>query len=136
MTKHQTLAELKSHVVPFERVMQMSRADKLNRWADLIERTRQPMVLYHGLEYASLGQLERVIIVRGVGAFAVALVDPMLQAEGLIGTDKDDCYVGTLGDVMKFFELSQADLHEFSCDCGGPIDNHEMAQRVRAIAVR
>jgi hypothetical protein len=40
----------------------------------------------------------------------------------------------TLGAVARFMELDRADLHEFSCDCGGRIRNADMARRIENIA--
>jgi hypothetical protein len=37
---------------------------------------------------------------------------------------------------MHFFELSQHELHEFSCDCGGVITNDEMAKRINTLAAK
>jgi len=36
--------------------------------------------------------------------------------------------------AMDFFELSQSDIHAFSCDCGGSISNAKMADRIEKIA--
>ncbi len=38
--------------------------------------------------------------------------------------------------LLRFFELSKNDLHEFSCDCGGVIRNDTMADRIEAVAGR
>jgi hypothetical protein len=40
----------------------------------------------------------------------------------------------TVQGAMNFFELTQDELHEFSCDCGGRISNSMMADRITAIA--
>jgi hypothetical protein len=37
----------------------------------------------------------------------------------------------TVGNCMKFFELSKDDVHAFSCDCTGHISTHRMASRIR-----
>jgi hypothetical protein len=39
----------------------MSRDDKLERWALLIERSPGPVLLFHGLEYKSRADLDRIV---------------------------------------------------------------------------
>lgn len=102
----------------------MTRRDKLLRWADLIERYNGDLVIFHKLEYVSPCHLGSY---GGHGsAFGVASGDPVFRDAGLAG--------GTASDAMNFFELSQEELHEFSCDCGGHISNTMMAARVRRLA--
>ena len=43
---------------------------------------------------------------------------------------------GSVGDAQRFFELSREELAEFSCVCGGSINNNEMAERIERIAAR
>jgi hypothetical protein len=57
---------------------------------------------------------------------SVAASDPVLQSAGLIGE--------TIKNVREFFELSDQDIHRFSCDCGGTISNDVMAKRIRNLA--
>jgi RimJ/RimL family protein N-acetyltransferase len=58
-------------------------------------------------------------------ALGAAVRDPEFQKQG-IGT--------TIHDVMKFFGLTQQQLHEFSCDCGGAISNDQQARRIEGLA--
>jgi hypothetical protein len=36
--------------------------------------------------------------------------------------------------LMGFFQLTQAQLHEFSCDCGGIITREDIADRIERLA--
>ena len=101
----------------------MSRDDKLERWASLIERSSSRIFIFHRLEYRSKDELDRLADPRS--AFAMAAGDPVLKEAGL--------KTGTAGDAMRFFELSKDDVHAFSCDCGGNISNASMAARIRGL---
>jgi hypothetical protein len=108
----------------------MTRKEKLLRFAQIIRSVPKPFVIFHGIEY------EPQHVLAGIhhpeSAFAAAGRDPVLQQAGL-KLEKGDV---TVGAAQRFFELSQHDLHEFSCDCGGVISNEEMARRVERIAAR
>ena len=101
----------------------MSRDDKLERWATLVERSSEPVRNFHGLEYQSQDKLDQLSAPNS--AFAIAAGDPVLKEAGLIG-DK-------VGDGMRFFELSKTDVHDLSCDCFGHISNRRMANRIRGL---
>jgi hypothetical protein len=101
----------------------MSRNDKLERWATLIERSSEPVRNFHHLEYLSEKDLDQLTVRHS--AFAHAARDPVLKEAGLIG-DK-------LGDSMRFFELSKEDVHDLSCDCFGHVSNHRAANRIRQL---
>lgn len=106
----------------------MSRRDKLLHWADIIlASTMNPLALYHGIEHRSEAEYFD-IAVHPHTAFALALADPLFRANGLTGS--------SIGDIKKFMELDRAELHAFSCDCGGHISNRSMADRIIAIAGR
>jgi hypothetical protein len=101
----------------------MSRDDKLERWASLIENSREPVFSFHGLEYQSQYALDQLAHPRS--AFAIAAGDPLLKEAGLT-TNK-------VGDGMRFFDLSMEDVHALTCDCLGPISNRRMANRIRRL---
>ena len=61
-------------------------------------------------------------------AFALAAKDSVLHGAGLTGD--------SVGDAQLFFDLSREELAEFSCVCGGSINNNEMADRIECIAAR
>lgn len=124
MTKQQEVSQLSgvATVTP----VRMSRRDKLNRLADLVERFGGDVFIFHQLEYMNEAQMAGTH--HPMSAFSIAAADPMLSAEGLKG--------GSVLDAKQFFELSAAEMHEFSCDCGGAIDNQNMVSRIRGIADR
>ena len=101
----------------------MSRDDKLERWASLIEQTPKRILIFHRLEYRSRDELAR--LADPGSAFAIAAADPVLKVAGL-NSDR-------VGDGMRFFELSKDDVHAFSCDCSGNISNCKMATRIRGL---
>jgi hypothetical protein len=109
----------------------MSRRDKLLRWAELVDRCHQDLVLYHGIEHMRPYDLANIRPYGTSGyptsAFTIAIMDPTFQAMGLT-------LASSVTDAMRFFELSQGELHGFSCDCGGYIDNHEQARRIARLA--
>jgi hypothetical protein len=110
-------------ILAMARPIPMSRDDKLERWASLIERSSEPVFIFHDLEYKSQDQLDRLADPQS--AFALAAGDQVLKEAGLTG-DK-------VGEGMRFFELSMHDVHAFSCNCGGHISNSSMAKRIRRL---
>jgi hypothetical protein len=105
---------------------EMTRKQKLERWADLISECND-IALIHNLENwdHEIFNNERKLQYYGRTAFHVAADDPIFKKLGLIAT---------VGSAIKFFEVSQSDLHEFSCDCGGSISATRMARYIRNIA--
>jgi len=128
--KHVDISEVTATAAPV--MIRMTRREKLLRWAKLVREYSRQLYLYHRLEYWDSFQLSNPTNLRTVdsmsrqNAFSLAYADPVLAAEGL----KGDSIAG----VMGFMELTQAQLHEFSCDCGGAIDNDEMARRIEKLA--
>jgi hypothetical protein len=123
--KHIDISEV-IDAVPIRPVM--SRRDKLLRWAELVDRCRNDLHLYHGIEYIRPDQLAGIRPCDNpISAFTVAMSDPTFQSMGLTPSS-------SITDAMRFFELSQGQLHEFTCDCGGYIDNHEQARRIARLA--
>lgn len=108
----------------------LTRKEKLLRWADLVSGQERPLLLLHGLEYWELLRLaqpmETIVPPQYLTAFHVAASDPVFQVAGLKGD--------SVAAAMGFFELSQKQLHEFSCDCGGMIDNKQMGERIARLA--
>lgn len=105
----------------------MTRREKLLRWAVIVRNTKSEFRIFHRLEHMDPQELANIQAPQD-SAFAAATADPILRDAGLTGS--------TIGDNMKFFELNQSDLHAFSCDCGGRIDNGTMADRIAAVAER
>jgi hypothetical protein len=110
----------------------LSREGRLLHWASLVRKWDGDLMLLHNLEYMSSYELQRVRFHSsqyGPNAFKLAVNDPILQAEGLHQE-------ASLLELMKFMDIDSAELHEFSCDCGGAIDNEGMANRIVDIAAR
>ena len=125
--QHQTLESLKAvaevHPDPTRPVM--TRSERLERWAELLERRpEQRLSTLHGTEYQGSGARETM---RSSGSpLSVAFADPVFRAEGL----KDDSY----GEAKRFFELSDWQLHEVVCYChfGETVTGARAARHVRA----
>jgi hypothetical protein len=108
----------------------MNRNHRLMRWAGLIRASRVNLMLFHDLEYMSPKELGRIDLVdRAPSAFSIAVNDPVFQAQGL-GAGAN------IPEIMEFMEIDQQELHEFSCDCGGVINNEMMANRIERIGGR
>src|SRR5258708_9876037 len=104
----------------------MTRREKLLRFAMIVRTSRRNFVIFHHLEYMTEPQLRDAY--HPESAFAAAAADPILSDAGL-ASDR-------VVEAQRFFELSNNDLHEFSCDCGGGIRNHTMADPLEALADR
>jgi hypothetical protein len=108
----------------------LSRKDKLLRWARLIRESKVDLMIYHELEYWNPSQRKTSLRSMAPGhesAFTLAAKDPIFAAMGLTNDP-------SLGDVMKFFEMSTHEVHAFSCDCSGHLSKENMAQRVEHLA--
>jgi hypothetical protein len=108
----------------FARASKMSRGERLNRWADLLEaQAGRPLRALEDVEYVSPGV--RRDMRKDDSPLAVAFADPVLRADGL-GSDR-------LGDAMGYFSLSERQAHWLLCDCnyGGRMTSSEVALRVR-----
>ncbi len=103
----------------------MTRAEKLHRWADLVDQSPSRLPMYYGIEHMPPTQLETLPTANTM--VETATKDPILADAGL----KD---VTTLGPAMRFFELSPAQLHVFACGCGGELTNRDMAARISHLA--
>jgi hypothetical protein len=104
----------------------LSRAARLERWAELLE--REPARL------RSLGEIEfktpeerRVLRVNG-SPLTVAFSDPVLRADGLSSD--------MLGDATSYFGLSDRQVHRLLCSCmnGSSIAGDLAARRIRSFA--
>lgn len=122
MNKMLTKTELQQQAVPL--VTTMTRREKLLRWAKLIRETPVQLRLYSALEYQPMEMLNS--IGHDGTAFALAATDPIFKDAGL-GSN-------SIGDSIRFFELSRDELHYLSCDCCGDITNADMAKRTEILA--
>ncbi len=127
--KLKTLEELKqvAEVRPPLKRDRMSKRQRLVRWAEVLE--RHPIQYLQSLyrtEYVS--RRECYAMRADHSPLTVAFQDPVLRGEGL----ESDRY----GDVLKFFELSDVELHHIVCYChhGATMPPKAVARRVRAAA--
>ncbi len=108
----------------FARTHIMSRGQRLNRWADLLDR-QGPRALraLEDVEYVS--PAVRRDMRKEDSPLSVAFADPVLRADGLSGD--------RLGDAMDYFGLSERQAHWLLCDChyGGRMTASEVGVRVR-----
>jgi hypothetical protein len=127
--KHQEIEQLKTvaRVDELYPHPAMSRIDRLERWADLLERNpRQFLSTLHQTEYQPAR--ERAAMRCDSSPLSVAFRDPVLRAAGLA----DDSY----GEARRFFELSDHQLHDIVCYChfGETVSSATAARYVRAMA--
>jgi hypothetical protein len=106
--------------------VKMDRAAKLKHWAGLVRQYQGTLGLYHLLEALSPAQLKDARCDGDQTALGIAVRDPVLREQGLTDT--------SVAGVMGFMEITQADLHEFSCNCGGAISNKDQAARIEKLA--
>lgn len=123
--KHQSRQEIAAAVTdcPIPQTSRMSRHERLERWAELLEG--------HGGHLNPLMQIEYLPpeerrAYRGINTpLTVAYSDKVLREEGL----KSD----GLGDAMDFFGMSDAEAHRLLCDCRylGKMTGAAVAERLR-----
>lgn len=106
----------------------LTRREKLLHWAKLVTQHPGNLALFHMLEHWHGDMLLRPMtdVDAGPNIFSIASADPVFKAAGLQGD--------SVKNAMDFFEISQDELHEFSCDCGGQITNKGMATRITKLA--
>jgi hypothetical protein len=125
--RHQTLDQLHA-VAGVQRnpiALEMTRTQRLERWAELLERQPNRILgALGGTEYRSVR--ERDVMRGDTSPISVAFEDPVLRALGL----KDDTY----GEAKRFFGLTDHQLHKVVCYChvGATMQSNRAAQCVRA----
>lgn len=125
--KHHKMEDLGAvaEVVRFS-VTRMSRKERLQRWADLLERIPGKLNALTRIEY--LPAAERLEARADNSPLEIAFCDPVLREEGLTGD--------RLGEAMRFFDLSDRQAHRLFCDChySGTMTGTGLAARLRTIA--
>ena len=108
---------------------QMSKQQRLMRWADLLERQAN-RILMSLIEVEYVPPRQRAEMQVDNSALSVAFEDPVLRAEGL----KSDKF----GDAVNFFGLSEEEAHWVVCYChhGPQVDARTVAGGVRHLAAR
>ena len=127
--KHQTPEQLReaAAIVAAHPLTRMTRRERLNRWADLLDQQPGQMEALYRIEY--LPDAERRAYRGGDRTpLAAAYRDPVLRGDGLSGD--------TLGDAMDYFEMTDDDAHRLLCDChyAGSLTGHGLAARLRRYA--
>lgn len=110
-------------------MQEMSRAERLERWAAALERSPvQTLSPFRDVEF--LPRAGRAGLRVANSPLAVAFADPALRRAGL----QSDRF----GDGAEFFGLSRYQAHRVLCSCGyiGRMRAGEVARRVRRIAAR
>ena len=105
----------------------MSRRERLERWAELLE--RQPwrrLSTIEGTEFGS--RREREAKRSDHSPLTVAFDDSVLRAEGLRGD--------RVGDAVEFFDLREDQVHHLVCYChhGQTVSPGTVAARLRMMA--
>jgi hypothetical protein len=125
------LAELQREFPIEEAPAKLTRAQKLERLATLVEQFGRYgcyLSLGHNLERYNDNRLSDMPV---FGALELATRDEVFLKDGLT---PGGSYAFSVKDVRDYLELSTSELHEFSCDCGGPISPEKMASRIRRLA--
>jgi len=121
--EHQKVKTLGSQV--------LDRRGKLLRWAELVKGTPRVLALFDMLENKTQSWRKSTVAQTALGDFATAMTvatrDPVLNAAGLAPN-------ASIQGLMDFFEILPADLHAFSCNCGGEIDNQSQAEGIARLA--
>lgn len=104
----------------------LSRRERLDRWAELLERDPDRLLMtLDEIEWKP--KAERRQMRADGSALAVAYADTILRADGL-ASDR-------FGDAVRFFQISEYDAHIVLCSCHGgeSMRSDEAARRVRGI---
>jgi hypothetical protein len=123
--KHQTLEELHEVAEVKASFSAMTRRQRLEHWAMLLERNPERcLAAFPGTEYMTWDVRNNAQSVDS--ALSVAFADPTLRAHGL----KNDTY----GEAKRFFELKDWQLHAIVCHChvGGTMKAGWAAVQVRS----
>jgi hypothetical protein len=125
--QHKTLEDLQrvAAVFPDQTRPAMTRSQRLERWAELLEREpNRRLNALTGTEYQPSDT--RATMRSSDSPLSVAFDDPVLRAEGLTGDD--------YGEAKRFFELSDRQLHNIVCYChhGMTMTADTAARHVRA----
>jgi hypothetical protein len=105
----------------------MSRAERLERWATVLDRCEEGRLTpFREVEY--LAGVSLAGLRQPNSPLAVAFADPLLRRAGL----ENDLY----GDGARFFGLSRAEAHRILCSCGyvGTMWAGEVADRIRLLS--
>ena len=128
-TLSQLSGEAEISVEPVLASAPLSKRERLERWATLLERAPQRQLSsVEEIEYGTTSEQDAKRADNS--ALSVAFADPVLRAQGL-SSDR-------VGTAAEFFELSHWELHQLVCSChyGRTMAAGTAAMRVRAMARR
>jgi hypothetical protein len=102
------------------------RQQRLERLADILDRHDRMVHLLYRMEYAPAR--ERPSLREDNSPLALAYQDDGFRREGLSGD--------SLGEIMKFFQLSDHEAHHLLCYChyAGSVTSKMIAERARELA--
>ncbi|MCT8999478.1 hypothetical protein [Chelativorans intermedius] len=126
--KHHSAQEIAAAATlyPSPQEPRMSRRQRIERWAALLESHSGTLNALRQIEY--LSPADRRAYRAPNTPLTIAFNDPVLREEGL----KSD----GLGDAMTFFEMNDSDAHRLLCDCRylGRMTGTAVAERLRRYA--
>lgn len=127
--KYEPVNELGSKAAIFpatKSARKLSRRERIERWATLLEEHPGRLVPFVRTEY--LSNTARKALRVDNSPLALAFGDPILRDDGLSSD--------TLGDGITYFGLSQQKAHRLLCDChySGTMTGKQVASRLRAAA--
>jgi len=118
-----------AEVFPHFQKTPMSRSERLKRWAELLARDpERDLRTLIGTEFCT-GE-ERSRMRNDASPITVAFEDAVLRAEGL----QDDSY----GEAIRFFELTDGQLHRVLCHChfGPSVKAAVVRRRIAGMATK
>jgi hypothetical protein len=126
--KHQTLDQIRTvaTVHSAAHAPAMSRRERLERWATLLEQHGAPLRSLYETEFTPVAR--RRAMRRDGSPLTVAFDDPVLRGQGLRGD--------TYGEAMDFFALTHSEMHRILCycHCGDTISSELVSERIRFAA--
>ena len=125
--EHKPVEALRARADVHDAPRLLSRRERLERWAELLERDAERRLRSLG-EIELVPKAERAALRADHSPLTVAYADPVLRTAGL-GSDR-------LGDAMAFFALSEGQAHRLLCSCrnGWRIEAGRLAGAVRRLA--
>ena len=127
--KYESAGELGSKATIFSlstEVRKLSRQQRIERWATLLEQHQDKLVPLVRTEF--LPYHERQAVRADNSPLALAFSDRMLRDDGLSSD--------TMGDGIAYFGLSEQKAHRLLCDChySGTMTGKLVASRLRSAA--
>lgn len=126
--KYERVDELGSKAAVFSsnKAKKLSRRERIERWATLLEQHQGRLVPFVGTEY--LTYEARKALRADNSPLALAFGDPILRDDGLSSD--------ALGEGTAYFGLSERTAHRLLCDChySGTMTGKQVASRLRSAA--